>query len=127
MLFCNQAFVLLTGRSDSDISSLQDVALLFTEPVSMRQAMSKLKAGQPPWRGEMALTRSGDAGLPVAVRAETVPGRDGMLLGFIVTLFDLRDSKRAAAARRNLEESMQRAPKGHGLTQSLDGGARGCG
>ncbi len=121
LLFCNQAFVGLTGRVDVDISHLQDVAFLFTEPVSMRRALSMLRAGQPPWRGELALTREGDASLPVAVRAETVPGRDGTLLGFIVTLFDLRDSKRAATARRHLEESMQRAAQGHGLSQSIDG------
>ena len=126
LLFCNQAFAALTGRGDSELASLQDVALLFTEPVSMRRAMSTLKAGQPPWRGEMALGRETEAGLPVAVRAETVPGRDGALLGFIVTLVDLRDNKRAVAARRQLEASMQRAAQGHGLAQPIDGAGRGA-
>ena len=126
LLFCNQAFAALTGRAESEIASLQDVALMFTEPHAMRQAMSTLKSRQPPWRGEMALSRDGDAGLPVSVRAETVPGRDGKSLGFIVTLFDLRDSKRAAAARRHLEESMQRAALGHGLTPSVGGSELGA-
>lgn len=74
----------------------------------------------------MALSREGHAGLPVSVRAETVPNRDGQSLGFIVTLFDLRDSKRAAAARRHLEESMQRAALGHGLKPSVDPSDRGA-
>ena len=74
----------------------------------------------------MTLSREGHGGLPVSVRAETVPGRDGNSLGFIVTLFDLRDNKRAAAARRHLEESMQRAALGHGLTPSVDGSTRGA-
>ena len=124
LLFCNHAFVGLTGRGDIEASSLQEVALLFTEPVVLRRALSTLKAGQPPWRGEMALSRASEAGLPVAVRAETVPSRDGTQLGFIVTLFDLRDSKRAAAARRHLEASMQRASQGHGLAQPIDGAGR---
>lgn len=126
LLFCNRAFAALTGRVESEIASLQDVAKLFSEPHSMRQAMATLKVGQPPWRGEMALSREGHAGLPVSLRAETVPNRDGQSLGFIVTLFDLRDSKRAAAARRHLEESMQRAALGHGLKPSVDPSDRGA-
>ena len=126
LLFCNRAFAALTGRVESDIASLQDVAKMFVEPPLMRNAMAALRAGQPPWRGEMALSRDGHAALPVSVRAETVPGRDGQSLGFIVTLFDLRDSKRAATARRHLEESMQRAALGHGLTPSVEGADRGA-
>ena len=126
LLFCNHAFAALTGQVETEIASLQDVANMFSEPQLMRKAMAALRTGQPPWRGEMTLSREGHGGLPVSVRAETVPGRDGNSLGFIVTLFDLRDNKRAAAARRHLEESMQRAALGHGLTPSVDGSTRGA-
>jgi hypothetical protein len=40
------------------------------------------------------------------MRAERVPGRDGSTLGYFVILFDLRQTKRAAAARRHLEQSI---------------------
>jgi len=126
LLFCNHAFAALTGRVESEIAILQDVAKMFIEPQLMRQALATLKAGQPPWRGEMTLAREGHIGLPVSVRAETVPGRDGESLGFIVTLFDLPENKRAAAARRHLKGSMQRAARGHGLTPSMDGTNRGA-
>jgi PAS domain S-box-containing protein len=126
LLFCNQAFAALTGRSEHEITDLHEVERLFTEPQAMRQTLNALKGGQPPWRGEMALTREREPALPVAVRAEVVPGRDGNLLGFIVTLFDLRNSKRAAEARRHLEESMQIAARGQSLDQRADEAARGA-
>ena len=126
LLFCNQAFAALTGRSEHEITDLQQVARLFIDSHGMRRTLTALKAGQPPWRGEMALTREREPALPVAVRAEVVPGRDGKMLGFIVTLFDLRDSKRAAAARRHLEESMQLAAHGRSLNAAIDDTPRGA-
>lgn len=116
LLFSNLAFNTLTGCSEGQLGDLHDVALLFSDPQGMRQTLAALKGGQAPWRGEMAIATAAGVSLPVAVRAEVVPGRDGMMLGFIVTLFDLRDSKRAAAARRHLEESMQLAARGQSLS-----------
>ena len=126
LLFCNHAFAALTGRSEREITDLQEVARLFIDPHGMRRTLTALKGGQAPWRGEMSLTREREAALPVAVRAEVVPGRDGKMLGFIVTLFDLRDRKRAAAARRHLEESMQLAARGRSLNAAVDDAPRGA-
>ncbi len=126
LLFCNPAFSALTGRNEDAMTHLQEIALLFTEPQRMRHTLTALESGQQPWRGEMTLAHDLEAALPVAVRAEMVPGRDGKMLGFIVTLFDLRDSKRAAAARRHLEESMQLAAHGRGPDERSDDTARGA-
>ena len=57
----------------------------------------------------MALACKSGESIPVAVRAEAVPGRDGRPLGFVITLFDLSHNRRAAAARRHLEQSMQQS------------------
>jgi chemotaxis family two-component system sensor kinase Cph1 len=56
------------------------------------------------------------------VRAEAVPGRHGLLLGFIFTMVDLRESKRAAAARQHLEDALRSAAVGSPATE----GARGA-
>jgi chemotaxis family two-component system sensor kinase Cph1 len=109
LLCCNPAFCTLTGRAGTDLPTLPDLALLFTQPQVMQQAVAALKRGQPTWRGEMALARESGDSLPVAVRAEAVPGRDGKPLGFVITLFDLSHNRRAAAARRHLEQSMQQS------------------
>jgi hypothetical protein len=60
-----------------------------------------------PWRGELNLARPRREPLPVGVRAEAVPGRDGSLLGFILTLTDLSDMRRTAEARRHLEAALR--------------------
>jgi PAS domain S-box-containing protein len=124
LLFCNAAFNALTGSAEDCVGDLQDVASLFTAPELMRQTLAAVQERKAPWRGEMTIARATGDPLPVAVRAEFVPGRDGTLLGFIVTLFDLRDSKRAAAARRHLEESMQLAARGQSLSAPAGGLAR---
>ena len=62
-----------------------------------------------PWRGELALLLDGGQTLPVAVRAEVVPARDGSVLGFFLILIDLTDTQRATEARRRLEQSLSDA------------------
>ena len=106
-LSCNAAFSALTGCDRDTDANLQDALRWFDQPDRMRHVLDNLRPGDAPWRGEMALARSDGQALPVSVRAELVAARDGTPLGTSVTLFDLRDSKRAAHARRNLEASMQ--------------------
>ena len=60
----------------------------------------------------MALTMRDGSCLPVSVRAEPVPARDGSMLGFIFIFNDLTDVRLANEARRHLEESLSRV--GHG-------------
>jgi hypothetical protein len=70
-----------------------------------------------PWRGELALVRADRPALPVAVRVEPVPARDGSVLGFFMILNDLTDTQRAAEARRHLEESLSVAGARASLAQ----------
>ena len=107
VLFANEAFERLAGRGATLTSPLADV---FEPPDVARRMLDHLAL--QPWRGELALRVVGGKTLPVAVRAEAVPSRDGALLGFIITLNDLRENKRAAAARRHLEDALQVAARG---------------
>lgn len=52
------------------------------------------------------------APVPMGVRAEAVPGRDGQRLATIIVLADLSDSRRADQARHPLEQSLQQAGQG---------------
>jgi light-regulated signal transduction histidine kinase (bacteriophytochrome) len=109
LLFCNDACRALTGRDGAGLAHLDDLSVLFDPPAIMRDALAALERGQAHWRGELSLARSGAEPLPVTVRAEAVPGRDGRPLGYVFTLFDQRDKERAALARRHLEASLQRS------------------
>jgi chemotaxis family two-component system sensor kinase Cph1 len=107
LLFASEAFGRLVAASDPAPATLDELAARFSTPTVLQQALQALRVTRQPWRGEMTLRRAGRPDLPLGVRAEIVPGRDGALLGFIVMLADLSDSQRAAAARRQFELSLQ--------------------
>jgi two-component system, chemotaxis family, sensor kinase Cph1 len=109
VIFCNPAFQRLLDSPGHDLAKLEDLAERFTQPSTLAHALSSLGRGQANWRGELMLTRASGDAVPVALRAESVPGRDGRPLGYVITLFDLSHNRRAAAARRHLEESMQQS------------------
>ena len=52
-----------------------------------------------------------DGPVPVSVRGEVVTGRDGLRLGFIFVLTDLRDARRAAQVRERLEAALRQAAR----------------
>ncbi|MFO1337371.1 MAG: GAF domain-containing protein [Burkholderiaceae bacterium] len=107
LLFASDAFGELIGPSGPAPRTVEELAQRFTTPAALRDALQALRTAHQPWRGELALVRQGQPPLPLSARAEVVPGRDGAMLGFIVILADLSDSQRAAAARRQLEQSLQ--------------------
>jgi PAS domain-containing protein len=116
VLFSNEAFSLLVGAATG--ASSGPAADLFVNRETVASLLDTLAL--QPWRGELSLHSAGGGEVPVEVRAEAVPGRQGVLLGFIFTMVDLRESKRAAAARRHLEDSLRSAA----ITSNAAEGAR---
>ena len=113
LLFANPAFADLLGCTTASLAVVDDVAAAFTQPALFHQALEAVRGPHQSWRGEMALQPRGDTRpLPVGLRAERVPGRDGHVLGCIVVLTDLRDSRRAEEARQHLEQSLKVAGLG---------------
>lgn len=104
LIFANEAFVALRGGQGPAPKLGTPLAQLFCEATRVHHLLGGLSV--QPWRGEWAVCDGTPDGLPVGVRAEGVPGRDGALLGYIVTLNDLRDSRRTAEARRQLEAAL---------------------
>ena len=108
LLFANDAFGALS--SDRALAAAGgDLTLLFTQPERVAKVLDLLGQERRAWHGELALELGGGAALPVAVRAEVVPARDGSVLGFFLILIDLTDSQRAAEARKHLERSLSQA------------------
>ncbi len=109
VIFANDAFFQLVQRPRVNRPSFDEIALLFGEPLRVRNMLSALAEERQPWRGQLEL-HLGDGGmLPVAVRAEVVPTRDGSVLGFFLIFDDLTNFKRAAEARMRLERSLAQA------------------
>jgi len=106
ILFCNDAFSRLTATSGEQLSTLAEIARLFSEPEQMAKTLGSLQSVHQSWRGDLSLVREGSAPLPVSVRAEVVPGTQGSVLGFILILVDLTDRHRGDAARKQLEQAL---------------------
>jgi len=113
--YANAAFLALARRQRHECDSL-DALIALIEPRSKAlQLVGHLRAEQRAWRGEMSLNLPGGSVLPVLLRAEPVPARDGSILGFIFIFADLTNVKRAKEARHHLETSLSRVGSGLGM------------
>ncbi len=106
-LFANKAFAAMSSRERN--TPLDNLPTLFSQPQLIDKVLVSLRQERRPWRGELELLLPGGRVLPVAVRAEVVPARDGSVLGFFLIFVDLTDSQRASKARHDLEQSLYRA------------------
>ncbi|MEY2687093.1 MAG: hypothetical protein RL375_1291 [Pseudomonadota bacterium] len=109
LLFVNPAFSDLLGCRAPQCVHLDDIARAFTDPKALLRGLDNTRQGRQAWQGELDLSRRDGPSVPVRVRAEVVPGRDGSLLGFIIIMSDLSNNRRADAARRHLEQSLKQA------------------
>ena len=109
LLFANATTALLLGAMPPPGRPVAD---LFVQSALLRQAFDQMRAAPHSWRRDLELVRAGGASpAPVAVRAEIVHGRDRRPLGWIVTLHDLSETRRADAARLQLESSLRQAAR----------------
>ncbi|MBI3350357.1 MAG: GAF domain-containing protein [Burkholderiales bacterium] len=104
VVFANDALVALRGEAVDKGSS---IAPLFSTTAAVQQALDQMRASQHGWRRELDLLVRDGGAVPMTVHAEPVSGRDGKLLGFVLTLIDLREARRADTARLNLESTLR--------------------
>jgi light-regulated signal transduction histidine kinase (bacteriophytochrome) len=120
VLFLNEACTRLVGERGTPLAHLRDFARLFVRAEHVSVLLRALQEEHEQWRGELDLLGNGGATVPVSLRAEVVPARDGGILGFILILLDQSHSRRAAQAREHLEHSLSQAAQGQTVTD--DGG-----
>jgi PAS domain-containing protein len=109
LIFANAACYKLLGQSPTLLKQAADLSQAFAQPALFLRGLESAAQLKQAWRGELALAPHD---LTVGVRAEFVPGRDGQVLGYIVVLADLQDSRRVHAARQHLEQSLMAAASG---------------
>jgi len=124
VLFANDSLRRLVRRDVGAGLPLASIADWFTDPRAAARMLDTVCRGHAPWRGELTLwppAEGGDAPpLPVEVRAEVVPTRDGRPLGFILVFGDRSGPHRAADARAHLEEALVRAGFGAAAVPARD-------
>ena len=124
ILFSNDAFDQLVRQPRDLRPTLGAIASYFSKPAQVQAMLATLATERRAWRGELGLQREDGSALQVGVRAEVVPARDGTVLGFFLIFDDLTQSLRAAAARRQLEQSLSEARR-TGLALGAQGGIPG--
>ncbi len=106
VVFANDALQALHGAS---VDRGRPVAELFVLAPVVQEALAQMRASHHGWRRELDLRAADGSAVPVAVHAEPISGSDGQMLGFVITLMDLREARRADTARLNLETSLRMA------------------
>ncbi len=105
ILVVNEAFHHLIERPIGHLKRLDDMLLLAADAGRMRDALHCVSDGRQ-WRGELRLSRGRGQDVPVAVRADPVPGLRGGTLGYIIIFTDLRQQREAHAIRARLERTI---------------------
>ncbi|HEY6894321.1 MAG TPA: PAS domain-containing protein, partial [Rhodanobacteraceae bacterium] len=93
------------------IATLDDLGGAFTDAEQARAMLKTLRAERRAWRGELEIADRDGAVTAVGVRADTVIGTYGLLLGFILIFDDLTESKRADLARIHLQDALFRVAR----------------
>jgi len=106
ILIVNDAFHRLVERPLLRLQNVDDLPMLSTDQTRMREILQRINVDRQPWRGEVRLTHGSSGELPVAVRADPVPGLRGEVVGYILLFTDLRLQREARAARLRLERTI---------------------
>jgi light-regulated signal transduction histidine kinase (bacteriophytochrome) len=102
-VFASKAFSRLLG---GPLPPSADVSALFEQRQVVEDVLEMLATERRSWRGELLLEVAAGEPLPVSVRAEVVPARDGSVLGFFFLFADLSEAQRTLRARGHLEASL---------------------
>lgn len=108
-LFCNDAFQELMSAPHEQLRNLSELADRFLDGTQARTAFDALGPSNRSWRSELEMA-GGDA-VPklVRIRADIVPDSKGQPLGYVVSMVDISNWRRAEMAREHLQESLDRA------------------
>ncbi len=109
ILVVNRAFRALIGHTGLELGSAEDLMRLFTNEAEAEAMLTALRAERRLWSAEMALRSESGQPIPVAVRAEPVPGESGRDLGYIIFATDVRARRDVEAARRRVQDVLRDA------------------
>ncbi len=128
VVLVNDAFHALLGPMPTDLTSAEDLSRLLGGEGEVYAMLTAVRAEQRPWAGQLFLTTPDGERVPLAVRADPVPGDDGAELGCIVFASDERPRHRAEAAQQRVQDSLLEAHRKSTRTAPTDADtARGFG
>jgi two-component system cell cycle sensor histidine kinase/response regulator CckA len=106
-LLMNAAYVELFGEDALQVRNMNDLVGLNTNPDMVRSIAAALRDGADSWHGEEMLRCATGEVIPVAVSVTRVYDKNNVPVGFIGLHRDLREQRRAAQERLELERHKQ--------------------
>jgi PAS domain S-box-containing protein len=107
----NAGFAEWLGAEPWTLRRLDELPRYFEDPDGARMKLEALRNENRPWRGEAAVVTPHGGAIPVLVRADPVFVAPDRVLGFVLLLADLTDSKAAQSARRRFQEKILRSQR----------------
>lgn len=105
LLLVNNAFHHLIQRPLLAMQGLEGIAALFADRAGADEMVRRIRVERKAWRGEVQLL-NGTAPIPLAVRADPVPGLRGESVGYILMFTDLRQQHELRESRARLERTI---------------------
>ena len=103
LLIMNAAFGRLLPAGDPPPRTLDELAKLLHPAAEANLRLQALRLAHQPWRGEVSMRVAGEEDISFLVRADPVLAGPGEALGFVLLLTDIRQRRRAEAARRKFQ------------------------
>lgn len=117
ILFSNEPIMQLLRRPGGRLDTLDQLAECFTDSATVGAMLGTLRDNHAPWRGELAIAAGHGGQVSVRARADVVPGPMGTVLGFMLILNDLTESKNAEAALRHFETEISQTERAETLLE----------
>jgi light-regulated signal transduction histidine kinase (bacteriophytochrome) len=109
LLVVNHSFRDLLGKVPISLSSVEDLMTLFGNSDEASAMFAMLRVDRRSWNGELTIRVQGQNPIPIAVRAEPVPGESGNDLGYVLFAADQRARHDVEATRRRVNDVLLEA------------------
>ncbi|MFN8650865.1 MAG: GAF domain-containing protein [Gemmatimonadales bacterium] len=120
LLVVNHAFRDLLGKVPISLASVEDLMAFFGNSEEAAGMMSALRADRRAWGGELTIRVPGQTAIPIAIRAEPVPGESGHDLGYVLFVADQRARRDVEATRRRVNDVLLEAQRRSRETPLVD-------
>lgn len=111
LLVVNKALRSLISPVPVELSSAEDLPSLFANELEAMAMLTAIRSERRLWVGELMLKTDSGVPIPLAIRAEPVPGEHGHDLGYVIFGSDQRARHDAEAARRRVQDVLLEARK----------------
>lgn len=106
ILLSNKSFAQLFQLEKLEITNIDDLCDLFSDPAMVKSNLAELRTTGRVWRAEVNIRGSAGSERSILVRADPVMSPRSQVIGYVILLTDLSESKAVEGARRRFQEKI---------------------